>query len=71
MQQMTEERKAPIPGRVTAQQAAAATGSAGLGAHARASSKNLQDMREERKVGMANMGAQVFANNNRNTARVQ
>jgi len=39
-QQMMEEKKAPIPGRVTNMQAAAAGGSAGLGA-ARASSKNL------------------------------
>ena len=63
---MQEERKAPLPGRIPAQ-AQAAIGSAGM-AGARASSKNLQDMQEERKQTRANMGAQVIAGN-RNTAR--
>lgn len=52
-----------VQGNRTPAQAAAA-GMAG----ARASSKNLQDMQEERKATRANMGAQVIANN-RNTAR--
>ena len=63
---MQEERKAPIP-----RQAAAQVGSAqNLAAGARGSSKNLQEMQEERKAGRANLGAQVIANN-RNTARAQ
>ena len=62
---MQEERKAPIP----RQAAQAQMGSAGnLQVGARASSKDLQAMQEERKVGRANLGAQVIANN-RNTAR--
>lgn len=61
---MAEERKAPLPGRIQGQ---AAIGSAGMGG--RSSSKNLQDMQEERKMNRANMGQQVIANNQRNTAR--
>ena len=64
---MAEERKAPIPGRVTAQ--AAAAGSAGMGGKARASSKNLADMQEERQARKMQMGAAVIAGN-RNTARM-
>ena len=64
---MQEERKAPVPGQRIPAQAAAANNMAGM-AGARASSKNLQDMQEERKMNRANMGAQVIANN-RNTAR--
>ena len=65
---MQEERKAPIPRQAAAQ---AQIGSAGnLATNVRGSSKNLQEMQEERKVGRANLGAQVIANN-RNTARAQ
>ena len=65
-QQMQEERKASLPARTPARHQ---IGSAGMG-QARASSKNLQDMQEERKERRANMGAQVIASNQRNTARV-
>ena len=50
---MQEERKAPIPGRAPAHPNANHGGMA----QARASSKNLQDLQEERKMNRANMGA--------------
>lgn len=37
--------------------------------NARASSKNLADMQEERQARKMQMGAAVIAGNNRNTAR--
>jgi len=47
---MQEERKAPLPTRSPGQAGGAA--SAGL-VHARGSSKNLQDLQEERKMTRA------------------
>ena len=55
---MAEDKKAPLP---TRQQAQAANNSQGMAHGARASSKNLQDLQEERKEMRANAGARVLA----------